>query len=41
MKADRSYGDDAGRNGLVKLFDILGDHPLVGQYRRRMASLLY
>lgn len=41
MKADRSYGDDAGRNGLVKLFDALGDHPLVGQYRRRMASLLY
>ena len=41
MKKDRAYGDDAGRNNLLKIFDLLGDDPRVGQYRRRMASLLY
>ena len=41
MQKDREFGDDAGRNGLVKLFDLLGEDPLVGKYRRRMASLLY
>jgi putative thioredoxin len=41
MQADRSFGDDAGRRGLVKVFDLLGDDPRVGEYRRRMASLLY
>jgi thioredoxin-like negative regulator of GroEL len=25
----------------LKVFDLLGDDPRVGQYRRRMASLLY
>jgi putative thioredoxin len=38
---DREFRDDAGREGLVKLFDLLGEDPRVGQYRRRMASLLY
>ncbi len=41
MQKDREYGDDAGRRGLVKVFDVLGDDPLVSQYRRRMASLMY
>jgi putative thioredoxin len=41
MKKDRGFGDDAGRNTLLKVFDLLGDDPRVGQYRRRMASLLY
>jgi putative thioredoxin len=42
MKRDRHYGDDAGKRGLIALFDILGsDHPLVQQYRRKMAPLLY
>jgi putative thioredoxin len=41
MQKDRSYGDDAGRSSLVRVFELLGDDPLVGQYRRRMASLLY
>ena len=41
MRQDRSYGDDAGRRNLLKLFDLLGDDPRVGDYRRRMASLLY
>jgi putative thioredoxin len=41
MQADRSFGDDAGRRGLVKVFELLGDDPRVGECRRRMASLLY
>ena len=41
MQQDRGYGDDAGRQGLLKVFELLGDDPRVGQYRRRMASLLY
>ncbi len=41
MQKDRDFGDDAGRRGLLKVFEILGDDPLVGRYRSRMASLLY
>jgi len=41
MKKDRGFGDDAGRNTLLKVFGLLGDDPRVGQFRRRMASLLY
>ena len=41
MKSDRSFGDDAGRRELVKIFGLLGDDPLVGRYRSRMTSLLF
>ncbi len=41
MKKDRGFGDDAARNTLLKVFELLGDDPRVGQYRRRMASLLH
>ncbi|HSM32027.1 MAG TPA: thioredoxin [Woeseiaceae bacterium] len=41
MKKDRDFGDDAGRNTLLKVFELLGDDPRVGQYRRRMANLMY
>jgi putative thioredoxin len=41
MQKDRGFGDDAGRVGLLKLFELLGDDPRVGRYRSRMASLLY
>jgi putative thioredoxin len=41
MQKDRAYGDDAGRLGLLRVFELLGDDPRVGQYRRRMASLLH
>ncbi len=41
MRRSRDYEDDAGRRGLVKIFELLGDDPRVGEYRRRMASLLY
>lgn len=41
MQKNRSFGDDAGRRGLLKVFELLGDDPRVSQYRRRMASLLH
>ena len=41
MKKDRSFGDDAGRRGLLKVFELLGDDPRVSRYRSRMTSLLY
>lgn len=41
MRRDRQFGDDAGRKGLLKVFELLGDDPRVNQYRRRMTSLLY
>jgi putative thioredoxin len=41
MKRDRSFGDDAARRALLRIFELLGDDPRVAQYRRRMASLLH
>lgn len=42
MKADRSFGEDAGRQGLIASFDLLGaSDPLVKKYRSKMFSLLY
>ncbi len=41
MQRDRSYEDDAGRRGLINVFELLGDDPRVSQYRRRMANLMY
>jgi putative thioredoxin len=41
MQKDRGYGDDAGRRTLLKVFDLLEGDPRVGDYRRRMTSLLY
>ncbi len=41
MRRSRAFGDDAGRQGLLKLFELLGnEHPVTGTFRRRMASLL-
>jgi len=41
MAKDRDYGEDAARLALLKLFDMLGDNPLVAQARRRMFNLLH
>ena len=41
MKENRDFGDDAGRRTLLKVFELLGGDPRVGQYRSRMASLLH
>ncbi len=41
MRKDRAFGDNAAQKMMLKLFDLLGDDPLVNRYRGRMASLLY
>ncbi len=41
MRKDRGYGDDAARKDMVRIFDLLGDDPLVPRYRSRMMNLLY
>lgn len=42
MRRDRTFRDDAGRKGLLTIFNMLDpDSDLVADYRRRMAGLLY
>ena len=42
MQKDRTFKDDAGRKGLIDLFDMLGnENPLVQTYRRKMFTLLH
>ena len=41
MQRDRKFGDDAARLALLKLFDMLGDDPLITRYRARMFTLLH
>jgi putative thioredoxin len=42
MRRDRAYNDDAGRKGLLSLFEMLGsENPLTAEYRRKMSSLLF
>jgi len=42
MRRDRQFSDDAGRKGMLAVFEILGhDHELVGRYRSQMSRLLY
>ncbi len=42
MRVDRSFEDDAGRKGLLEIFDMLGgDHPSVQMYRRKLFTVLH
>jgi len=41
MQKDRSFGDDAGRRTLLKIFELLEDDPRVSRYRSRMTTLMY
>ena len=42
MMLDRQFKDDAGRQGLLALFDLLGgEHPTVQKYRRKMFTFLH
>jgi len=42
MRKDRNFEDDAGRTGLLEIFDLLGgEHPSVQKYRRKLFTLLH
>lgn len=42
VEQHRSYQQDAGRKGMLALFDCLGsDHPLTQEYRKKLVSALY
>jgi putative thioredoxin len=42
MKRDRAYGEDAGRKGMLAVFDLLGGgNELVARYRAKMMNALY
>lgn len=41
MQRDREYGDDGARKTLLSIFDMLGDDPSVGVYRRKMFAYLH
>ncbi|MBF0188485.1 MAG: co-chaperone YbbN [Magnetococcales bacterium] len=42
IRRDRSFDDEAGRQGMLQVFDMLGPtHPLVMQYRSQLSALLF
>ena len=41
LRRDRDYEDGLPKKALIDAFRIVEDEDLVGQYRRRMASLLF
>ncbi len=41
VRRDRDWNGAAARRTLLKVFDLLGDDPLVGHYRRKLASVLH
>ena len=42
MQKDRQYGDDAGRKGMLQVFEMLGNEgDLVKRYRNRMFNILH
>jgi putative thioredoxin len=41
VRRDRKYKDDGARKTMLQLFTVMGsDHPLVGEYRRKLAGAL-
>lgn len=40
MRLDPDHGDEAAKRDLIKIFEILGNDPLVKEYRAKMANLL-
>ncbi|MBF0192352.1 MAG: tetratricopeptide repeat protein [Magnetococcales bacterium] len=42
VRRDRSFGEDAGRKAMIRVFDLLGPgHPLIPVYRQRLSTLLF
>ncbi len=40
LQKDRGYDNGAAQKNMLALFDVLGDDPLAGQYRRKMFGML-
>ncbi len=40
VQRDRAWNEEAARKTLLSVFSLLGAHPLVAQYRRKLASAL-
>ena len=41
LKADRKFNEDLGRRALLDAFKVVPDADLIGDYRRKMTSLLF
>ena len=41
MQRDREFGDDGARKTLLSIFEMMGDDPAVGPYRRKMFNYLH
>ena len=41
MQKDREFGDDGARKTLLSIFDMMGDDPAVGPWRRKMFNYLH
>ena len=42
VKTDRSFRDEAGRQSMLQIFEVLGsDNPLTDKYRSQLASVLF
>ena len=41
MQRDREFGDDGARKTLLSIFEMMGDDPAVGSYRRKMFNYLH
>ncbi len=41
MKINRDFQEQAAQKNMLKIFEILGDDPLVSQYRNQMLNLIY
>ena len=40
VRQDRNYNEQAGRTELLKIFELLGQHEIVIQYRKKLAQIL-
>ena len=41
LRENRNYRDGEARRVMLALFQYLGDDPLVNEYRRKLASVLF